>query len=45
MAEAKEKSNNQEEQDETKFVKTLDMDAFDVILRLYDKTFKQLVDR
>jgi hypothetical protein len=35
---------NQEEEID-KFEKELDQDALDVIKRLYDKTFKELVDR
>ncbi|MBU8772157.1 hypothetical protein [Cytobacillus oceanisediminis] len=38
--------NEQLEKDkEIHFVKELDQEAFDVIQRLYDKTFKELVDR
>jgi hypothetical protein len=43
MKEDKDQNDNQEEQ--VIFEKELDQDALDVIKRLYDKTFKELVDR
>lgn len=43
MKEDKDQMDNQEEQEI--FEKELDQDALDVIKRLYDKTFKELVDR
>lgn len=44
MNEDKEGKKNQDE-NEGVFEKELDVEAFDVIKRLYDKTFKELVDR
>jgi hypothetical protein len=44
MKEEKDLVNNQEEETVI-FEKELDQDALDVIKRLYDKTFKELVDR
>jgi hypothetical protein len=44
MKEENEFVKNQEEETD-KFEKELDQDALDVIKRLYDKTFKELVDR
>jgi hypothetical protein len=44
MKEEKEFVKNQEEETD-KFEKELDQDALDVIKRLYDKTFKEVVDR
>lgn len=38
-------NNHLKEQDEIKFAEKLDEEAFEVIKRLYDKTFKELVDR
>lgn len=43
MKEDKDQMDNQEEQEI--FEIELDQDALDVIKRLYDKTFKELVDR
>ena len=43
MKEDKDQMDNQEEQ--AIFEKEIDQDALDVIKRLYDKTFKELVDR
>ena len=43
MKEDKNQMDNQEDQEI--FEKELDQDALDVIKRLYDKTFKELVDR
>jgi hypothetical protein len=43
MKEDKDQMDNQEEQ--AIFEKKIEQDAFDVIKRLYDKTFKELVDR
>ena len=43
MKEDKDQIVNQEEQEI--FEKEIDQDALDVIKRLYDKTFKELVDR
>jgi hypothetical protein len=43
MKEDKDQMYNQEEQ--VIFEKEIDQDALDVIMRLYDKTFKELVDR
>ena len=43
MKEDKDQMDNQEEQEI--FEKEIDQDALDVIKRLYDKTFKELVDR
>jgi hypothetical protein len=44
MKEDKDLIKNQEEETDI-FEKELDEDALDVIKRLYDKTFKELVDR
>lgn len=44
MKEEKDLVKNQEEEKDI-FEKELDQDALDVIKRLYDKTFKELVDR
>lgn len=45
----KESGSNQNNDDridnEVQFVTELDHEAFSVILRLYDKTFRELVDR
>ena len=43
MKEDKDQIDNQEEAEI--FEKELDQDALDVIKRLYDKTFKELVER
>jgi hypothetical protein len=43
MKEDKDQIDNQEEQEI--FEREIDQDALDVIKRLYDKTFKELVDR
>jgi hypothetical protein len=43
MKEDNDKMDNQENQEI--FEKEIDQDALDVIKRLYDKTFKELVDR
>jgi CRISPR/Cas system CMR subunit Cmr6 (Cas7 group RAMP superfamily) len=43
MKEDKDQMDNQEDQEI--FEKEIDQDALDVIKRLYDKTFKELVDR
>lgn len=43
MKEDKDEMDNQEDQEI--FEKEIDQDALDVIKRLYDKTFKELVDR
>lgn len=43
MKEDKDQMDNQEEQEV--FEREIDHDALDVIKRLYDKTFKELVDR
>jgi len=37
--------NNANEEEEVQFVKEIDPEALDVIKRLYDKTFRDLVDR
>jgi hypothetical protein len=44
MKEEKEPYKDKEEENEI-FEKELDEEALDVIKRLYDKTFKELVDR
>ncbi|MEW9053607.1 MAG: hypothetical protein AB2392_20770 [Neobacillus sp.] len=44
MKDEKDLAKNQEEELDL-FEKELDQDALDVIKRLYDKTFKDLVDR
>jgi hypothetical protein len=44
MKEDKDLVKNQEEEIDI-FEKEIDQDALDVIKRLYDKTFKELVDR
>jgi hypothetical protein len=44
MKDEKDLAKNQEEELDL-FEKELDPDALDVIKRLYDKTFKELVDR
>jgi hypothetical protein len=43
MKEDNDQMDNQEDQDI--FEKEIDQDALDVIKRLYDKTFKELVNR
>jgi hypothetical protein len=45
MEEMDNKKSNCEEDNEIKFAKELDHEAFNVILRLYNKTFKALVDK
>lgn len=40
-----EEERKEEQQEDIVFTKELDMEAIDVIFRLYDKTFKELVDR
>jgi hypothetical protein len=44
MKEDKDLVKNQEEETD-RFEKEIDQDALDVIKRIYDKTFKELVDR
>ena len=45
MSEEKKTPDDKNEDEKVEFTKELDEEAFDVIKRLYDKTFKDLVDR